>query len=68
MIELDGEDHFWEPGMERDKVKKDYLDSIGVRVIRFENKWVFKDIDWVLEQIKEKFNHPRPNGCSSGRA
>ncbi len=58
VIELDGEDHFWEPGMEKDKVKKDYLDSIGVRVLRFENKWVFEDIDWVLQQIKAMFNHP----------
>lgn len=58
VIELDGEDHFWEAGMERDRVKENYLNSLGIRVLRFENKWVFEDINWVLEQIKAVFNHP----------
>ncbi|MCY7420861.1 MAG: endonuclease domain-containing protein [Chitinophagaceae bacterium] len=58
VIELDGGDQFWEPGMERDKGKEDYSDSLGVSVLHFENKWVFEGIDWVLEQIKAKFNHP----------
>ena len=28
-IELDGEDHNWEPGIERDIAKENYLKSIG---------------------------------------
>jgi len=58
VIELDGEHHFWEPGIENDRNKENYLKSIGIRVIRFENKWVFEDINWVLEKIKAAFNHP----------
>ncbi len=58
VVELDGEDHFWEPGIEKDRIKENYLKSIGIKVIRFENKWVFEDIAWVLEQIKVAFNHP----------
>lgn len=58
VIELDGEDHFWKPGIEKDRIKENYLKSIGIRVIRFENKWVFEDIGWVLQQIKMVFNHP----------
>ena len=27
-------------------------------MIRFENKWVYEDIVWVLEKIKAEFNHP----------
>ena len=58
VIELDGEGHFWEPGIERDRVKENYLKSIGITVIRFENKLVFEYIQWVLQQIEAKFNHP----------
>ncbi|HSU51847.1 MAG TPA: endonuclease domain-containing protein [Segetibacter sp.] len=58
VIELDGEGHFWEPGIERDRVKENYLRSIGITVVRFENKLVFEDIEWVLQQIEGKFNHP----------
>jgi very-short-patch-repair endonuclease len=58
VIELDGEDHFWEPGIEKDRIKENYLKSIGIKVLRFENKWVFEDITWVLEQIRAVFNHP----------
>ena len=54
MIELDGEDHFWDTGIEKERVKENDLN----KVIRFENKWVYEDIAWVIEQIKAEFNHP----------
>ena len=40
VIELDGEDHFWEPGIEKDRVKENYLKNTGIKVIRFDNKRV----------------------------
>lgn len=55
VIDLDGEGHFSEEGMEKDRKKEDYLTSIGIKVLRFENKWVFDDIAWVLERIKAEF-------------
>jgi very-short-patch-repair endonuclease len=59
VVELDGEHHYHEPGITNDRVKESYLQSVGIKVIRFENKLVFKDIEWVLEQIKGAFiYHP----------
>jgi very-short-patch-repair endonuclease len=52
VIELDGEHHYHEPGITNDRLKESYLNSIGVKVLRFENKLVFEDIEWVLERIK----------------
>jgi very-short-patch-repair endonuclease len=54
-IELDGEQHFWEEGINRDFKKTDFLESQGIDVIRFENKWVFEDIEFVLGEIKKHF-------------
>jgi len=54
-IELDGEQHFWEEGMKRDIQKTNFLESQGIIVIRFENKWVFEDIGFILSEIKKKF-------------
>jgi very-short-patch-repair endonuclease len=54
-IELDGEPHFWEEGMSRDFKKTKFLESQGIVVIRFENKWVFEDIEFVLGEIKKCF-------------
>lgn len=55
-IELDGENHFWEEGMKHDNEKTKYLNSFGIRVLRFENKWVFEDLEYVLAEIRKGFS------------
>ena len=34
------------------------LNSLNVRVIRFENRWVFADIEYVLCEIRKMFTTP----------
>ena len=55
VIELDGENHFWEDGLQHDINRTNYLYTIGIRVIRFENKWIFEDIEFVLREISNQF-------------
>jgi len=59
-IELDGEDHYWDEGMKRDKIKTSYIKSHGIEILRFENKLVFKDQEFVLNKIKNKFRDTTP--------
>lgn len=54
-IELDGEVHFNDAVREYDRRRKSYLESCGIRVLRFENKLVFEDLEWVLAVIKNNF-------------
>lgn len=54
-IELDGESHFWEERVQYDQRRTVYLNSKDIRVIRFENKWVFEDMDYVLNHIRGYF-------------
>ena len=52
VIELDGEDHFTEYGIERDKKRDEYLKSRGVNVLRFENFEIFDYPQRTLDEIK----------------
>ena len=67
VIELDGITHTFEGAKERDKTRTQRLNDLGITVIRFEDKFVFKNIDWVLEEIDEmiiKLAESLPNKIS----
>jgi len=51
-IELDGAGHFTPEGRAYDAERTEYLNSVGVRVIRFENNLIFHYPMQVLEEIK----------------
>ena len=57
-IELDGGQHAEEENQEYDKIRTNYLESIGVEVMRFWNNEVLQNIEGVLEKIKMKLTPP----------
>jgi very-short-patch-repair endonuclease len=59
VVELDGEVHFDEEARKYDKERTEYLESIGLRVIRFENQDVLKNTEYVMNTIKKLFNSKR---------
>ena len=64
IIELDGQVHMNPTAEEKDAVRTKKLEEMGFRVIRFENRSVFDNLDWVLEEIKKNFRTegpPRPS-------
>ena len=52
-IELDGAGHFTEEGQKYDSDRTEYLNSVGVTVLRFENFEVFEFPMRTLEEIKK---------------
>jgi very-short-patch-repair endonuclease len=58
-IELDGAHHFTEAGMRYDEARTKYLNGLNIKVLRFENRMVFEDIERVLEQIKTALTSDR---------
>jgi very-short-patch-repair endonuclease len=54
-VELDGEVHKNEAAIAYDHKRKLILNDAGVKVIRFENFLVFKDIDYVAHRIESFF-------------
>ena len=51
VIEIDGGQHFSEETAEYDRTRTDYLQSLGLEVLRFTNSEVLKNTDSVAEII-----------------
>ncbi len=58
VIEVDGPIHDYTP--EEDAARQEYLESLGLRVIRFTNEQVIGELDEVLECIVEALVKPHP--------
>ena len=55
VIELDGAYHLEFSKSLKDKERDAYLTSAGFKVLRFENKQVFENLNGLLEEIKASF-------------
>jgi very-short-patch-repair endonuclease len=54
-IELDGSHHFSGAGAFYDRERRLFLEEFGINVIRFENKLVFDEPEWVIEVVRSQF-------------
>ena len=59
-IELDGAGHFSGKGEAYDRERTAYLERYDIRVIRFENRLVFEERDWVADVIRSNFRFGPP--------
>ena len=57
IIELDGAQHFTNSGSNADSERDEYFVSLGLTVIRFENKEVYKNMEGVIDEIKKAFKN-----------
>ncbi|MFS4494644.1 endonuclease domain-containing protein [Maribacter sp. 2308TA10-17] len=55
-IEIDGEYHASIEQQEKDQLKTEYLNSVGIKEIRFKNKKVLDDLEFVLAKIHKELN------------
>lgn len=56
IIELDGAVHLDFAQQNYDNERTEILQELGFTIIRFENKLVFENLPWVLEEISNHFN------------
>jgi very-short-patch-repair endonuclease len=54
-VELDGDPHGDYIQIEKDNLRDEYLKKSGIKVLRFENRFVFQTPEFVLETIKSAF-------------
>ena len=53
VIEVDGGQHYNEEGLEYDEKRDTFVEGLGLKVIRFSNLDVLKNIDGVVKRIVE---------------
>jgi very-short-patch-repair endonuclease len=59
-IELDGAHHFTPEGMARDEKRTQYLNTLNINVLRFENDLILRHTSFVLSEIKKYFAPKSP--------
>ena len=60
-IEIDGESHWHEIAPEKDRIRQEGLETLGVRFLRFDDLDVKRNIGWVLDEILQYIKiHPQP--------
>jgi very-short-patch-repair endonuclease len=59
-VELDGQGHFNSMTSEYDYRRDEYLKNLNIRVLRFENRLVFENLEGVLHMISDELTPPAP--------
>jgi len=66
-IELDGAHHFTGVGSDYDKERDEYLQSLGIRILRIENKAIYENPEGVIEAIRQAIlTTPLSPPCKGG--
>ncbi len=52
-IEVDGKQHHSKMGIEYDAIRDNYMKSLNITVLRFDNELVNEDMNNVVEKVKE---------------
>ena len=52
-IEIDGESHYREGAEEKDIIRQQWIESFGIRFLRFQNSEVYHNLYGVLDAIYE---------------
>ena len=58
-VELDGQGHFDSTRADYDVKRTQFLEEVGIRVLRFENKQIFGSLDEVLATIQAHLKLPK---------
>jgi very-short-patch-repair endonuclease len=58
VVEVDGGQHYAVEGIERDAIRERYLMGLGLKVLRFSNIEVLKNIDAVVQVIYDNIQSP----------
>ena len=57
-IELDGKEHYTFQGAKEDEIRSIHLERKGIRIIRFENRLIWENLEEVINVIKQELISP----------
>ena len=64
VIEIDGSQHYETDGMEYDKIRTEYMQSLGLMVIRFSNADINRQFQAVCESIDDTIRKRLGGECN----
>ena len=64
-IEVDGDSHFSDEVIDSDLKRQKYIESLGIKFLRFTNHEIFDSLDGVFNKILENLPPPTPP-CKGG--
>ncbi|MFO8101159.1 MAG: endonuclease domain-containing protein [Dehalococcoidia bacterium] len=53
VIEIDGSQHFADDGIKNDRIRDEFMQSLGLKVVRFNNREVLMNIEGVLQRVDD---------------
>jgi very-short-patch-repair endonuclease len=56
VIELDGAPHGEYHKIHKDEIRDQYIESLGFSILRFENRLVFQEPEYIQDEIRKVFN------------
>jgi len=62
IVELDGGQHYHPEDLKKDTLRDDYMESLGLKILRFSNNEIFGNLDAVMEKICACLNPPLKKG------
>ena len=51
IVELDGGQHYTDEGIEKDKMRDNYMRDQGYKILRFSDREIFENLSGVIERI-----------------
>jgi very-short-patch-repair endonuclease len=67
IIELDGQTHGDYAQIEKDEIRDKFFNDNGYTVLRFENRFIFQDPEFVIDEIRKKFTGPTTSPLTVSR-
>ena len=58
-VELDGKGHYTFEGARGDEVRTSFLNTCGIRVVRFENRLIWENLQGVIDTIRQELRNKK---------
>jgi very-short-patch-repair endonuclease len=52
-IEIDGDSHFTEKGIEQDEIRTKLINSLNIKILRFTNDGIYNNLESALETLRK---------------
>lgn len=56
VVEIDGDTHSTDVGIKSEKIRTEYIESLGYKILRYQNSDVINNVEGIFEDFNSKLN------------